>query len=863
MYALLLTLLSAVSVDCPTVIQLALDMDIKYTNTDYFIQYEQDCCLGVGVVCQNETVTEIHWGFTSDYKQATHPNIILPPSLRVLDLAYSTKSMMITKLPDSLKVMDLTEANYIRFNLNAFPNLTYFILGDYDETNPPNLPILPDSLEYIDLYGHIYDIYPKNAMNLKTLYNNGLYSYVNYVPRRFPNLPDTIEFLDLQFSHLYGPISFDFKHIKELQLRGNQITGNLTIASPNITSLNIAFNKIDNLFVLNPQKLKTCNIGYIQFDTSNNNDLLALQPYGCSYSLKTTPSPDCPNFIQFLKQLNMHLTSPDYFNKIENSQNCCDGFYGCSSNRISSIQFYEQNLNGTINGTLLPNTLNILELRMNQITGPFPDLSHLVNLNSLELYDNQLTGPISGKLPPNLKVVQLDRNRLNGTIPNILSIKTLRVSQNQFTAVENELQGSQIEFIDLSYNQIKGVIDMTGFYSSRPIYFRFRSNFIDKIWAKPGTTALFCDVSYNMIPQNQMGNFTNCKTQYQWYTEPSYLDSCKYVLRMFHKMNLSPPFLVEENCCDDPYGTVTCVNQNVTALNINQIDQLILNTVNGYVFDVEDIPPSLQTLKISFKFNQTAKLPPTLPGHIKYFEVGNINIGGALPKFEEGLETLKMTNLDLKGDVSSLPSTLTSVELMYCGLKGVLPPLPPNLTELQIQGNYFIGPLPTFPDSLQTIVLGDNAREGNTFNDKLFVNHPKTLILGNTNISSIEIKNTTLLTNCDVSYNPLLNSTFIGNYTMCKKYYLTPKPLQLQIVLSSSLISTTISSSFTRETSGDSTEIVVTSSKSAEFTVSVPANTAEWSAFSSELQNDAPSSNLHLFSHNTYSIQKNHIAFIQ
>eukprot|EP00834_Sanchytrium_tribonematis_P006118 NODE_423_length_7705_cov_0.829871.p6 type:complete len:166 gc:universal NODE_423_length_7705_cov_0.829871:2643-2146(-) len=129
MNTLLLSLLSAVSVDCKQVIQFATELDIKYTNTDYFVQYEQDCCLGFGVICENNRVTELHWGFASDYQQATYPDINIPSSLRVLDMAHSTKSMLVSKLPDSLKVLNFRDANFIKYKLNAFPNLTYFEMG--------------------------------------------------------------------------------------------------------------------------------------------------------------------------------------------------------------------------------------------------------------------------------------------------------------------------------------------------------------------------------------------------------------------------------------------------------------------------------------------------------------------------------------------------------------------------------------------------------------------------------------------------------------------------------------------------------------------------------------------------------------
>eukprot|EP00834_Sanchytrium_tribonematis_P006383 NODE_464_length_7114_cov_0.303350.p6 type:complete len:133 gc:universal NODE_464_length_7114_cov_0.303350:465-67(-) len=126
MYALLLTLFMSASVDCPVVIQLALDMDIKYTNTDYFVQYEQDCCLGYGVKCENGTVTELHWGFTLNYNKNVYPVVTFPSNLRVSDLNRSRKSLIIRQLPETLKVLNLINVLDIRLEMSALPNLTYF-----------------------------------------------------------------------------------------------------------------------------------------------------------------------------------------------------------------------------------------------------------------------------------------------------------------------------------------------------------------------------------------------------------------------------------------------------------------------------------------------------------------------------------------------------------------------------------------------------------------------------------------------------------------------------------------------------------------------------------------------------------------
>eukprot|EP00834_Sanchytrium_tribonematis_P006169 NODE_430_length_7576_cov_0.738665.p3 type:complete len:196 gc:universal NODE_430_length_7576_cov_0.738665:3447-2860(-) len=191
---------------------------------------------------------------------------------------------------------------------------------------------------------------------------------------------------------------------------------------------------------------------------------------------------------------------------------------------------------------------------------------------------------------------------------------------------------------------------------------------------------------------------------------------------------------------------------------------------------VLDFPISLQKVTISYaEFNQTARLP-VIPGYVKTIDLSNTNIGGKLPVFSEGLETLLLNHINLNQSFPSLPSTLKILRMTYCNVIGPIPNLPPNLEELQLQGNHLTGPLPSFPASLKIVVLGDNAYEGNSFNDKLILQNPTDLVLGNTNIFDVQLNSTNLLTNCDLSYNPLQNNTNIANYTMCKKYYLKSMP---------------------------------------------------------------------------------------
>eukprot|EP00834_Sanchytrium_tribonematis_P007555 NODE_701_length_4619_cov_0.487168.p1 type:complete len:885 gc:universal NODE_701_length_4619_cov_0.487168:1489-4143(+) len=777
MYALFLILCS-ISIDCPMIIQLALDMDIKYTVTPYFMQYEQDCCLGVGIICENDRVVEIHWGFTTNYIKATYPLLIFPPYLRVLDLYNSFKSMIINELPETLEILDLKDVYDLDLQVTTFPNLKYIRLGYELALKHPKLPNLPDSIEYADISYFTSDILPRHPTNLRELHSPNCY---NPHPHPFPNLPNTIEILDLNNCNLFGPISLNFTHIQSLKLTANHLNGNLSILSPNITILQVNENNFNRLIVKQPQELVSCLSSGNYFEPDNEIQLQSLQLYGCTYQLKNAvPSSGCPNLMQFLIQLNMHQSSPDIFSQLSNISNCCeysDSIIRCVGNRIVDLKLSALNLNGTINTVLLPNTLKSLDISSNSIDGPFPNMTRLESLVFLNLRYNQIYGPIFNKLPVSLTILNVQSNILNGTISNLPNLLQLYAANNLFDGLENEFIGNKLTNIDISYNKIKGNIDMSTFIVTQNQILNFKSNYFDKIIFYKKVRN--CDVSMNNIPQNLMTNITGCIRNYQRY-DISKSDSCQYVVRMFRKMGISNQ-KIEENCCD-VQGLVTCdANMNVTMINF--LFFYTLKTVNGFAYDISDIPPSLFKLTISAQFNQSTKLPSPFPSHITQLEITDTNIIGPLPTFQFGFKLLKLSYLKLNDKWPILPNTTLTIIMIYCNITGAISSLPPNLDKLQIQGNQLIGPLPVFPDSISTITLGDASNEGNSFYDALYLYKPSYLMLGNTNIISIQINDTKSLAICDLSFNPLLNSSNLVNLTMCTQYYLTfqPSPKILEV----------------------------------------------------------------------------------
>eukprot|EP00834_Sanchytrium_tribonematis_P007374 NODE_657_length_4970_cov_0.583453.p2 type:complete len:367 gc:universal NODE_657_length_4970_cov_0.583453:2327-1227(-) len=346
-------------------------------------------------------------------------------------------------------------------------------------------------------------------------------------------------------------------------------------------------------------------------------------------------------------------------------------------------------------------------------------------------------------------------------------------ADNEFDNVENELKGNTWTQLYLKNNKIKGILDASKFDPSAYNEFNLRNNLIEKVVTTNLSVIRSCDVSLNNISIANLVNLTKCKSEIQKYSIPTSLGACKLVENMFQKMGIQSDSVRDENCCETS-KYITCKSLNVTELSIDGGD--LLQTVDGFAFSIADIPSTLESLYIFGNYNQTARIPDYIPGNVKYLSIEGPYIGGKLPIFSEGLETLKFKKGNFNQTIPQLPSTLKVLQLVECNMTGKLPTLPPNLQQLRIQGNFLTGPLPPFPASLNDVVLGDLVNESNFFNDKVILQKPKLLVLGNTSIYEVQLQNTSLLTYCDLSFNPLLNSSYIANYSMCNKYYLSYLP---------------------------------------------------------------------------------------
>lgn len=149
----------------------------------------------------------------------------------------------------------------------------------------------------------------------------------------------------------------------------------------------------------------------------------------------------------------------------------CNSWTGitCSANGSSIVAVRLPALG--FNGQIPPNTisrlssLQILSLRANGFTGPFPsDFANLTSLTGLHLQLNSFSGslPLDFSVWKNLTVLDLSFNNFTGNIPasisNLTQLVALNLSNNSLSGEIPDLQLPNLQFLNLSNNELNGTV---------------------------------------------------------------------------------------------------------------------------------------------------------------------------------------------------------------------------------------------------------------------------------------------------------------------------------------------------------------------------------------------------------------------
>jgi len=135
---------------------------------------------------------------------------------------------------------------------------------------------------------------------------------------------------------------------------------------------------------------------------------------------------------------------------------------------LTSVRLHAMGLTGPIPSEIgiQHNSLLKLELHQNELTGTMSSsLGRPPYMQLLSLYDNKLTGTILNNWSNEVESILLDGNKLTGTLPNALRVRTTirrlnvarnRLSQDITTALLNVPQN--VQTLDMSHNNFYGEI---------------------------------------------------------------------------------------------------------------------------------------------------------------------------------------------------------------------------------------------------------------------------------------------------------------------------------------------------------------------------------------------------------------------
>ncbi|RHN42806.1 putative protein kinase RLK-Pelle-LRR-XII-1 family [Medicago truncatula] len=265
-------------------------------------------------------------------------------------------------------------------------------------------------------------------------------------------------------------------HLNFLAIDGNMVEGVISETIGNLSKeLSILYmgeNRFNGSIPLSIGRLsglKLLNLQYNSFSGEIPNELGQLEELQELYLDGNKITGAIPNSLGNLINLN----------KIDLSRNLLVGRIPISFGNFQNLLYMDlssNKLNGSIPAEILnlPTLSNVLNLSMNLLSGPIPQVGKLTTIASIDFSNNQLYGSIPSSFSSclSLEKLFLARNMLSGSIPKALgevrALETLDLSSNLLTGpIPIELQSLQVlRLLNLSYNDLEGDIPSGGVFQN-------------------------------------------------------------------------------------------------------------------------------------------------------------------------------------------------------------------------------------------------------------------------------------------------------------------------------------------------------------------------------------------------------------
>ncbi|CAE6062790.1 unnamed protein product [Arabidopsis arenosa] len=391
----------------------------------------------------------------------------------------------------------------------------------------------------------------------------------------------------------------------------------------------------------------------------------------------------------------------------------CDG-----SNRVTKIQLKQKGIRGTLPTDLQKlSELVVLELFLNRISGPIPDLSGLSRLQTLNLHDN-----LFESVPKNLfsgmsslQEVYLENNPFNpwqipDTIKEATSLQNLTLSNCSIFGKIPDFFGSQslpsLTNLKLSQNRLQGELPVS-----------FAGTSIQSLFLN-GQVGEQLNGSISIL--RNMTSLVEVSLQGNKFSGPIPDLSGLLSLRVFNVREnqltgVVPQSLIRLNSLT----TVNLTNnllQGPTPLFGKSVGVDIFNNTNSFCTSIagEACDPRVDTLvSVAESFGYPVKLASSWKGNNPCVNWVGITCSGG------NITVVNLRKQDLSGTISASLANLTSLETINLSDNELSGPIPTELTTLSklrtldVSNNDLYGVVPKFPDTVHLVIEG-NVNIGKT-----------------------------------------------------------------------------------------------------------------------------------------------------